>query len=139
MKKRASQLLCRAARLADASTLDADRRAKILNYRDEAKRLLAQREGKLRDLERAASHPATQHTAAAWGAPPGEPLHLFPRALRRTLLEMSVSVDVVNQLVNTERQGEDKGEGKKGVDNKGGRTGEKGGRKRKRKGKGKGV
>ena len=62
-------------------------------------------------LERAVSRPATHHTAAAWGARPGEPLNLFPRALRRTLLELGVSQDMADQLVDT---GKGKDEGTKG-------------------------
>ena len=58
----------------------------------------------------------------AWGAGPGEPLFQFPRALRRTLLELGVSQDLADQLVDTEGQG-NKGGGK---GKKGGRKGEKG-------------
>ena len=132
MKMKARQLLHQAARLAaDASTLGAVcRRSEIESLRDDAHRLLDLRTQKLNDLVRAGSHPATQHTAAAWGAQPGEPLPLFLRALRRTLLALRVRVDVVDQLIDTGGQGE----GKKGEGSKGGRKGEKGGRKGKGKG-----
>ena len=129
MKQRARLLLrqaARLARLADASTLGDGQRAEIARLRDEADRLLQERTQKLMDLERAGSHPPTRHTAAAWGARPGEPLPEFPRALRRTLLELGVSLDLADQLVDT---GEGPSGGQKGKGNKGGRKGEKGGRK----------
>ena len=88
------------------------------------------------DLERAVSRPATHHAAAAWGARPCEPLHEFPRALRRTLLDLGVPLDLADQLVDTGEEsladqlvdtGEE-GEGQKGgrKRKKGGRKGEKG-------------
>ena len=92
--------------------------------RGEADRVLQERTQKLMDLERAVSRPATRHTAAAWGARPGEPLHEFPRALRRTLLELGVSLDLADQLVDTGEEGEGNKGGRKGK--KGGRKGEKG-------------
>ena len=55
MKRRARQLLYQAARLADASTLDADQRAEIARMQGEADRLLEERAQKLTDLERAVS------------------------------------------------------------------------------------
>ena len=122
LKRQARLLLRQAACLADASTLGADERAEIARLRGEADRLLQERTQKLIDLERAVSRPATRHTAAAWGARPGEPLPEFPRALRRTLLELGVSQDLADQLVDTEGQG-NKGGGK---GKKGGRKGEKG-------------
>ena len=121
-KKRARQLLHEAARLADASTLDDGQRAEIACMRDEAEGLLQERKQQLMNLERAATHPATHHTAAAWGAQPGEPLPFFSRALRKTLLELGVSQDKADQLVDAES---DKGQGKKG----GKKGGEKGGKK----------
>ena len=129
MKQRARLLLrqaARLARLADASTLRDDQRAEIARLRDAANRLKQERMQKMLDLERAASHPATHHTAAAWGADTGEPLPEFPRALRRTLLELDVSPDLADRLVDT---GEGPSGGQKGKGNKGGRKGEKGGRK----------
>ncbi len=120
MKKRARRLLHKAARLAyaDASTLGDSQRAEIARMRGEAHRLLQERMQKQMDLERAVSRPATHHTAAAWGARPGEPLPEFPRALRRTLLELGVSQDMADHLVDT---GNGLGEGK---GKKGGRKGE---------------
>ena len=78
----------------------------------------------MKDLERAVSRPATRHTAAAWGARPGEPLPEFPRALRRTLLELGVLLDLADQLVDIGEEGEGDEGGWKGK--KGGRKGEKG-------------
>ena len=70
------------------------------------------------DLERAVTHPATQHTAPAWGAQPGEPLPLFPRALRRTLLDMGISAEVADRILDTGRPlgegGKGKGQRRKG-------------------------
>ena len=81
---------------------------------------------KLTDLERAVTRPATQYTDSAWGAEPDEPLHLFPRALRRTLLELDVPHDLADAIVDTGEGG--KGDGGKRVGGKGG--GGKGKRKR---------
>ena len=67
---------------------------------------------KLTYLERAVTRPATQYTKPAWGAQPGEPKHLFPRALRRTLLELGVPQDVASALVQSREGG--KGGGGKG-------------------------
>ena len=111
MKSRARLLLRQAAHLADASTLGEGQRAEITRMRSEATRLLQERTQKLMDLERAVSHPATRHTAAAWGARPGEPLPRFARALRRTLLDLGVSLDLADHLVDP---GEGGGKGKKG-------------------------
>ena len=116
MKRRARLLRQQAACLADASTLGADPRAEIARMCGEADRLLQERTQKLKDLERAVSRPATRHTAAAWGARPGEPLPEFPRALRRTLLELGVEPDLAEQLIDT-------GEDQKGKGNEGGRKG----------------
>ena len=88
--------------------------------RDEAHWLLQERTQKQMDLARAVSRPATLLTAAAWGARQGEPLHEFPRALRRTLLELGVSQAMADQLVDT---GEGPGEGQKGEGKKGGKKG----------------
>ena len=127
MKQRARRLLRQAARLADASTLGDGQRAEIARMRDEAHWLLQERMQKQMDLARAVSRPATLRTAAAWGARPGEPLHEFARALRRTLLELGVSQNMADMLVDT---GEGPGEGQKGEGKKGGRKG--GGEKGKR-------
>ena len=104
--------------------------------RGEADRLLQERTQKLTDMERAGTHPATHHTEAAWGARQGEPNHEFPRALRRTLLDLGVPRDLADQLVDIGEEsladqlvdtGEE-GEGQKGgrKRKKGGRMGEKG-------------
>ena len=124
MKRRARQLLRQAARLAAASTLGADQRAEIESLRGEAHRLLQERTQKLMDLERAVSRPATRHAAAAWGARPDEPWNEFPRALRRTLLDLGVPLDLADQLVDTSEEGEGQKGGRKRK--KGCRKGEKG-------------
>ena len=116
MKRKATLLLNEAARLADAATLDDDLREKIARLRNEADRLKEERMQKLMDMERASTHPPTHHTAAAWGAGPEEPLKEFPRALRRTLLELRVEPDLAEQLIDT-------GEDQKGKGNEGGRKG----------------
>ena len=117
MKKRARQLLFKAARLADASTLGESQRAEIQRMRREAKMLQQQRMEKLTDTGRARTHPATRHTAAAWGAQPGEPLPLFARALRRSLLDMGVDQELADRLVDPGKE-EDEGKGR-GKDRKG--------------------
>ena len=112
MKRRARQLLFEAARLADTSTLGEDQRAEIERMRSEATMLRQKRMEKLTDMERAVTRPATRHTAAAWGAQPGEPLPLFARALRRSLLDMGVE-DLADSLVDPgEEEDEGKGRGK---------------------------
>ena len=81
--------------------------------RSEATMLLQERTKKLMDLERAVTHPATRHTAAAWGAGPSEPLPLFARALRRSLLDMGVQRHLADSLVDPgEEEDEGKGRGK---------------------------
>ena len=120
MGQRARWLLRQAARLAVASTLGDGQRAEIERLRDEAHGLLQERMQKLTDPARAVSRPATNHTAAASGARPGEPQHEFPRALRRTLLVLGVSQAKADQFVDT---GEGPGEGKKGEGKKGGKKG----------------
>ena len=120
MRQRARWLLRQSARLAEASTLADGQLAEIERLRDEAHGLLRERMQKLMDPARAVSRPATNHTAAAWGARPGEPQHEFPRALRRTLLVLGVSQAMADQLVDT---GEGPGEGKKGEGKKGGKKG----------------
>ena len=113
MKKRARQLLFEAARLADTSTLGEDQRAEIERMRSEATMLRQKRMEKLTDMERAVTRPATRHTAAAWGARPGEPLPRFARALRRSLLDMGVEQDLADRLVDPgEEEDEGKGRGK---------------------------
>ena len=51
---------------------------------------------------------------------PRRPLPAFPRALRRTLLELGVDQDMADELVDS---GEDLGEGKKGGKKGGGEKG----------------
>ena len=63
--------------------------------------LLEERKQKLMDFDRAAPRPATMYTAAAWGAEPGEPLPEFPRALRRTLLELGVELEFADKLIDS--------------------------------------
>ena len=110
MKQRARVLLREAASLSDACP----RRSAWKKRRADV--LLGQRLEKLRDLERAVSHPATHHTAAAWGARPGEPLQEFPRALRRTLLELGIERGLADQIIDTGagEKGGEKGQKKKG-------------------------
>ena len=124
MKWRARQLLRQAARIAAASTLGADQRAEIERLRGQADWVLPERTQTLKDLERAVSRPDTRHTAAAWGARPGQPLPEIPRALRRTLLELGVSLGLADQLVDIGEEGEGDEGGWKGK--KGGRKGEEG-------------
>ena len=126
MRRRARRLL-RAA-WACASTLgDAQREAKerLLQV---AQLLLDERERMQKDLARAVTHPATHHTAAASGAQEGEPLEAFPRAVRRTLLELGVEQTLADQLIRVE--GEKGQKGQKGEGTKGEGTGNKGGGKR---------
>ena len=121
MKKRAMRLMREAACLAYASTRGDDKSAEIARLRGEAIVLLHPRFRKQLDLERAATHLATQYTERAWGAQQGEPLFEFPRALRRTLLELGVSQDVADHVVDTGNGSGD--EGHKGESKKGGWTG----------------
>ena len=122
-KKRARQLLHEAARLADASTLSDAQREEMQRMHDEAERLLQERNKQLADLDRAVFRPATHHTPSAWGAAPGEPLPAFPRALRRTLLQLGVGQDLADKIVdNADQSG-------KGAKRLGGGKGKKGGRK----------
>ena len=81
-----------------------------------ANRLLWEKTQKQQDLGRAASHPATLYTEQAWGAGQDEPLSEFPRALRRTLLEIGIEESMANQLIDTgEGEGQmGKGKGKNG-------------------------
>ena len=123
MKKRARMLLSKAAHLANASTIGVFERTEIERLHGKANRLLQEKRQKQEDLERAVSHPATHHTVTAWGALPGEPLTEFPRALRRTLLELGVSRYLANMLVDTGEGEGQKGEGKKGGRKGGGKKG----------------
>ena len=135
MKRRARRLLHEAS--AYASTLGDAQREEKERRLQEAQRLLDERERMQKDLARAVTHPATHHTAAASGAQEGEPLDAFPRALRRTLLDMGVEQTLADQLISVE--GEKGQKGQKGEGTKGEGTGNKGGGKRGggKKGKGK--
>ena len=135
MKRRARRLLHEAS--AYASTLGDAQREEKERRLQEAQRLLDERERMQKDLARAVTHPATHHTAAASGAQEGEPLDAFPRALRRTLLELGVEQTLADQLIRVE--GEKGQKGQKGEGTKGEGTGNKGGGKRGggKKGKGK--
>ena len=117
-RKLAQKLLRQAADLAVASTHDDDerRREQVRRLQSEAKVLIAERNAQLRDLDRAAWRPPTQYTQSAWGAAPGEPLPLFPRAIRRTMLELGVPRELADRMVDPgePEQGKGKGKGVKG-------------------------
>ena len=136
MRRQARRLLRKAS--ACASTLGgAAQREEKERLLKEAQRLLDERERMQKDLARAVTHPATHHTAAASGAQEGEPLAAFPRAVRRTLLELGVEQTLADQLIRVE--GEKGQKGQKGEGTKGKGTGNKGGGKKGggKKGKGK--
>ena len=122
MRRQARRLLRKAS--ACASTLGgAAQREEKERLLKKAQRLLDERERMQKDLARAVTHPATHHTAAASGAQEGEPLAAFPRAVRRTLLELGVEQTLADQLIRVE--GEKGQKGQQGTGNKGG--GNKGG------------
>ena len=123
MKRRARKLLLDAS--AYASTLGDAQREEKERLPQKAQRLLDERKRLQKDLARAVTHPATHHTAAASGAQEGEPLEAFPRAVRRTLLELGVEQTLADQLIRVE--GEKGQKGQKGEGTKGKRTGNKGG------------
>ena len=101
MRRQARLLLRKAS--AYASTLGGDaQRAEKDRLLQKAQRLLDERARIQKDLVRAVTHPATHHTAAASGAEKGEPLQLFPRAMRRTLLGLGVEQSLAEQLIKTE-------------------------------------
>ena len=118
MRRRARNLLWEAP--AYASTLGDKEKERLLQ---KARRLLVERQRLQKDLARAVTHPATHHTPAASGAGEGEPADQFPRAIRRTLLELGVDQTLADQLIRVE--GEKGQKGQKGTGNKGG--GKKGG------------
>ena len=100
MKRRARRLLREAS--AYASTLGGDaQREEKERLLQEAQRRMDERDRRQKDLGRAVTHPATHHTAAASGAQEGEPPEAFPRALRRTLLDLGVQRDLADKLVDT--------------------------------------
>ena len=127
-KRRARRLYREAAALSRVprrrgsflASLDA---AEVERLRSEAFECLQKMTAKQTDIARAASRPATHHTRAAWGAAPGEPEAAFPRALRRTLLELGVAEETADELIDTakwqEKKGKDKGKGFKGHQRKG--------------------
>ena len=120
-KRRAQWLLHQAAGIAVASTHDDDdRRREVERLKTEAALLLAERMSQLQDLDRAAWRPPTRFTQSAWGAAPGEPLPLFARAIRRTMLELGVARELADRMVDPGEPEEGKGKGK-GVKGKGGK------------------
>ena len=82
-------------------------RDEIERKRREAHALLQEALRKQRDLNTAATHPPTQYTTAAWGARTDEPCDAFPRALRRTLLELNVPPDMADLFVRASTLGGD--------------------------------
>ena len=120
-KRRAQLLLHQAAGIAVASTHDDDdRRREVERLKAEAAMLLEERMRQLQDLDRAAWRPPTRYTQSAWGAAPGEPLHLFARAVRRTMLELGVPRELADRMVDPGEPEQGKGQGK-GVKGKGGK------------------
>ena len=121
-RRLAQKLLRQAADLAVASTHDDDdqRRQQVGLLRSEAAVVIAERNKQLSDLDRAAWRPPTRHTQSAWGAAPGEPLPLFPRAIRRTMLELGVVPELADRMVDPGEPEQGKGKGK-GVKGKGGK------------------
>ena len=124
MKRRARRLLHQAAKMAYASTLGDRQRAERERMLKEVQRLLDEREQKQKDFARAVTHPASLHTAAASGAQPGEPVEAFPRAVRRTLLELGINEDMADKIVRVEgEKGKGKGDQGGGKQGKGKRWG----------------
>ena len=118
MKSRVRQLKHQAAqlaKLAGASTPgDGDQSAEIARLLGEAAWWEELRMRTMEDLDRAATHPATHHTAAASGAQPDEPRRVAPdqftRALRRTLLQLNVPSALADRLVTVDAGvGDDEG------------------------------
>ena len=123
MQQQARKLLRKAAAMAYGSSLGGEQRAERERIFGEAQRLLKKRVQKRKALVRAIEHPATHHTPEAWGAEEGEPLQLFPRALRKTLLELRVPQGLADRLVRIEGEKGQKGEGTKGGRKGGGKKG----------------
>ena len=114
-KRRAQWLLHQAAGIAVASTHDDDdRRREVERLKAEAAMLLEERRSQLQDLDRAAWRPPNRFTQSAWGAAPGEPLPLFARAIRRTMLELGVARELADRMVDPGEPEEGKGKGVKG-------------------------
>ena len=68
----------------------------------EAQRLGDERLRIQKDPARAVTHPWTHHTPAASGAQEGEPRERFPRALRKTLLDLGVEQTLADKLIRVE-------------------------------------
>ena len=137
MKSQARYLLRKASAYDAPTHLGKAQREENKRLLQEAQWLLQEARRMQKDLARAVTHPATHHTAAASGAQEGEPLEAFPRAVRRTLLELGVEQTLADQLIRVE--GEKGQKGQKGEGTKGKGTGNKGGGKKGggKKGKGK--
>ena len=121
--ERPSDMKSRARKLLWEASLGDKQREEKEGLRQEARRLLVERQRLQKDLGRAVTHPATHHTPAASGAGEGEPADQFPRAIRRTLLVLGIEQSLADQLIRVE--GEKGQKGQKGTGNKGG--GKKGG------------
>ena len=107
--------------MAVASThSDDDRIREVERLKTEAMQLLDERLTQLHDLDRAAWRPPTRFTESAWGAAPGEPLPLFARAIRRTMLELGVPRELADRMIDPGEPEQGKGKGK-GVKGKGGK------------------
>ena len=120
--KRPSFMKFRARKLLWEASLGDMQREETEGLRQEARRILVERQRLQEDLGRAVTHPATHHTPAASGAGEGEPADQFPRAIRRTLLELGIEQSLADQLIRVEGEGQkgQKGTGQKGGGKKGG-------------------
>ena len=115
-KHQARCLLRQAALVAVASTHDDGQRRKMERMKADAEHLLEERRKQLNDLERVGSRPAAKYTQSARGAKPDEPLPMFARAMRRTMMELGVSRELADRMVDSGagEQGKGKGKGQKG-------------------------
>ena len=105
MKRQARHMQLQARRLMScASTPGVNDVEEYNRLTQEASRLLAKRERMLQDPQRAVHHPATMHTASQGGAGVGAPLEHFPRALRRTLLDLGLSTMDADHFVRVEKK-----------------------------------
>ncbi len=101
-KLQARSMLHKAARLSKSTVpLTESVRKSIVDLLDAARNMRQQASDQQADLGRAARRPATHHTRPASGAEPGEPVHRFPRALRKTLLELGVPVETADKMIDT--------------------------------------
>ena len=110
LKMLARKLRRRARSLvAEIPTRGDEARKRITNLLHEADRLVLRAERKQGDEARATTRPPNRYTERwASGAAPGEPIQAFPRALRRTLLELDVSPDMADKIVERpDPEGED--------------------------------